>query len=169
MTHESKGSVKNSLKKVIVEHCDIIKPNFWEAHPSILDENLPIFWSIGQKWSYQHESSQKLPLPLFLYSLCIWSYWQPVFRSSWKSEIEIIAKEKLCYTPALLWCEISDLWSLENLKRWQSLDVFNRNSGYLFIVGDHKIVDQCIKLLISAVDILKNKKKIIFLPFSYIV
>ncbi|XP_050292459.1 tRNA(His) guanylyltransferase 1-like isoform X1 [Quercus robur] len=42
MTHESKGSVQNSHKKVIVEHCDIIKPNFWEAHPSILDENLPI-------------------------------------------------------------------------------------------------------------------------------
>ncbi|KAK7858863.1 trna(his) guanylyltransferase 1 [Quercus suber] len=43
MTHESKGCVQNSHKKVIVEHCDIIKPNFWEAHPSILDENLPIF------------------------------------------------------------------------------------------------------------------------------
>ncbi|XP_030975706.1 tRNA(His) guanylyltransferase 1-like isoform X2 [Quercus lobata] len=43
MTHESKGSVQNSHKKVIVEHCDIIKPNFWEAHPSILDENLPIY------------------------------------------------------------------------------------------------------------------------------
>jgi hypothetical protein len=42
MTHEN-TSVETSHRKVIVEHCDIIKPDFWEAHPSILDEKPPSF------------------------------------------------------------------------------------------------------------------------------
>ncbi len=40
LTHENATPV---YRKVIVEHCDIIKPDFWEAYPSILNEKPPTF------------------------------------------------------------------------------------------------------------------------------
>jgi hypothetical protein len=43
MTHKNAASLETSHSKVIVEHCDIIKPDFWEAHPSILNEKPPTF------------------------------------------------------------------------------------------------------------------------------
>ncbi|CAK9137993.1 unnamed protein product [Ilex paraguariensis] len=33
------SAVEKSLKKVVVEHCNIIEPSFWKAHPSILGES----------------------------------------------------------------------------------------------------------------------------------
>lgn len=41
LADENGASVANSHKKVTIEHCDIIKPRYWEAHPSILSETVP--------------------------------------------------------------------------------------------------------------------------------
>ncbi|KAK9949856.1 hypothetical protein M0R45_005367 [Rubus argutus] len=35
--NKNESSVENSQKKVIVEHCNIIEPSFWCAHPAILN------------------------------------------------------------------------------------------------------------------------------------
>jgi len=50
MTHKNAASLETSHSKVIVEHCDIIKPDFWEAHPSILNEKPPTFWSTDSQF-----------------------------------------------------------------------------------------------------------------------
>jgi len=47
MTHKNAASLETSHSKVIVEHCDIIKPDFWEAYPSILNEKPPTFKAIS--------------------------------------------------------------------------------------------------------------------------
>lgn len=39
---ENKSSVK-VWNKVLVSHCNIIEPSFWMAHPSILNEERPIY------------------------------------------------------------------------------------------------------------------------------
>lgn len=36
MMQEKEKPGGNSLKRVIVEHCNIIEPSFWAAHPTIL-------------------------------------------------------------------------------------------------------------------------------------
>ncbi|KAB1210438.1 tRNA(His) guanylyltransferase 1 [Morella rubra] len=43
MAHENGASMENPHKKVTVKHCDMIKPDFWRAHPSILNEKRPDF------------------------------------------------------------------------------------------------------------------------------
>ncbi|VFQ91429.1 unnamed protein product [Cuscuta campestris] len=33
------GAIEECYKKVVVEHCNIIEPNFWKDHPTILEED----------------------------------------------------------------------------------------------------------------------------------
>lgn len=40
------GATGGPHKRVVVKHCDIIKDNFWEAHPGILNKKVRKYHSV---------------------------------------------------------------------------------------------------------------------------
>lgn len=55
--HENEECNGNSRKRVIVEHCNIIEPTFWDAHPTILSGWLIMLRSNGVPFFLSIEGS----------------------------------------------------------------------------------------------------------------